>query len=211
MRKFWLIILSISLFFPLTAQKYVFDNKAVYQGVGLFQNKPQSGKFVLYWSSDKQIIGLEIFDREGTFVSMTIFDPQKNRLIGLDEREKTGFIVPYNQYATNPVNKDLLDSTHYKGTSQINNKPCSKYQYTFSNGQTTTLCISQDQFNSALLKILKKTGYNFMRLPYGFKGVISSYTLNNSKGVQIAHLELTELTQGKLHAFDMGKYKLQRF
>ncbi len=209
MNKLTVIVLLLGLSFNLGAQKYVFDNKAEYQGTGLFQGKPKYGKYILYWSTTSQIIGLEIFDREGAFVAMTIFDPQNNKLIGLDEREKTGFQVAYNDYATDPVDKASIDSTNLAGKDST--QSCMWYEYKFSNGQKAMLCLTSALFNGDMLKILQRTGYAFMRVPYGFKGVISRYALQDKAGNQIADLKLTELRQGAYYTFDLRKYRIQRF
>ena len=193
------------------AQKYVFENKAVYEGIGLFHEKPKYGKYIIYWSIDKKIIALEIFDNEGINIATTIFDPQNNRLIGIDEREKKGFIVKYDMYATNKIISKKLDSSMFVGTNSFNNKICREYKYQFPNGQIATFCIINALFNSDLLKFLEKTGYAFMPLPYGFKGIISNYTLINNKGNELASLKLTDLSLNAYFVFNLYNYKLQRY
>ncbi len=211
MRKFWLLLVLIALGYLSIAQKYIFDSRAVYQGTGLFQNRTQRGKYILYWSSDKQILGLEIFDGEGSFVSMTIFDPGRNALIGLDEREKNGFQVNYQQYATNPVSGAMVDSSCLVGIETVKGKECRKYKYQFSDGQVASFCVGLGLFNADLLKILQKTGYAFLRVPYGFKGIILNYNLTDSKGDTLADLQLNELRQGAYYTFDLSKYRIQKY
>ncbi len=213
MTRLWLILMiSFACISAQAQQKYIFENRLVYTGQAYTDGLVKRGKYIVYWSFDNPAVAIETFDGEGAFSSLTILDPLHNKIIALDKREYKGFIVPWKMYATNTDTAYTLDSTALTGeTQKISQWTSREYKYSFHDGMTADIWIAEALFDSKTLKTLQKANFYFMRLPFGFKGVITKYTLLNKNGNTLANLNLKEMNLSKYYVFDLKKYKLTSY